>query len=173
MSVLCILIPNAPHFELIFVLVLRLVLWSVIVVIPLVPTKKKKKSIQKKRGLRIENVILKRFFKEKGESFLYKLRWPSLRMQASARHDLWLMGFRLNCSASSKKKIARNMNRSGQKRWAHSLSSRWNPLWGDWKFSCSFFHRVLFPPVRTTVERPLTGCTQLRWILKQWVSSSG
>lgn len=34
------------------------------------------------------------------------------------------------------------MNRSGQKRWAHSSSSRWNPLWGDWKFSCSFFHGV-------------------------------
>lgn len=35
------------------------------------------------------------------------------------------------------------------------------------------FFRGFLPPARTSVELPLAGCTRLRWILKQWVFSSG
>lgn len=101
MRVLSIFIPSASCFELIFVLVLRLVLWSVIIIIPLVLWWQNK-AIRMKGG-RVMRMYFFFSFLRRRESFLYKLRWPSLQIRASARHSLWLMGFRLNCSASSKR----------------------------------------------------------------------
>lgn len=168
MRVLSILIPSAPRFELIFVFVLRLTLWSVIIVRLFCVNKTKSVEVEF-----WECIFLCSPFKEERRNFNV---YVSVAFTSSTSE--YTSQPLIDAFPSIRQRFLREKQRAtwtaADRRDELTLRPPDGIHYEEIENSpARFFSVFFFPPVRTTVERPLAGCTQLWWILKQRDSSSG